>query len=173
MAPLPSSNRTCRFPAYYGPRRLPTRADRSYGFPRSVATRGHAAPGLSGSSTNLSTPASSNHPGRSGRCICSRLHSRYRLHQIRKAGHLRLPNGSESSSHLLRLAPSSAALQTSHAAQFHPARLRSKQPDRSANSWAIGWVPNGKSRSGAAKRIHLPKREGGSRMIPMCSGLMK
>jgi len=112
-----------RLPRYYGPLRLPTRANRSYGFPRLVVTRGHATSGLSGSSTNLSTPAASNHPGRPGCCTRSRLHSRYWLHQIRKAGHLRLPNGTESSSLTLRLTPSFPRASTQRSPSAPPSQL--------------------------------------------------
>src|ERR1700693_4895019 len=63
--------------------------------------------GLPGSSTDLSTRAVPNHPGRPGECTCLLLpHRRFRLHPARKTGRLRLANEAESGSLALRLARS-------------------------------------------------------------------
>src|ERR1700675_1454454 len=61
--------------------------------------------GLPGSSTDLSTRAVPNHPGRPGECTCLLLpHRRFRLHPARKTGHLRLAHEAETGSLALRLA---------------------------------------------------------------------
>src|SRR6202051_1677602 len=64
-----------------------------------------AVPGLPGSSTDLSTRAVPNHPGRPSRCICLLLPHRhfFRLHPARRTGRLRFANEAESGLLALRL----------------------------------------------------------------------
>jgi len=64
-----------------------------------------ALQGLPGSSTDLSTRAVPNHPGRSAGCVRLLLHQRsVWLHPRRRTGHLRFPIEAASGSLALRLA---------------------------------------------------------------------
>jgi hypothetical protein len=72
---------------------------------RALAAFASSLQGLPGSSTNLSTRAVPNHPGRSNGCL--RLLLRHRsvwLHPSRRTGHPRIPIEAESGSLALRLA---------------------------------------------------------------------
>jgi hypothetical protein len=67
-------------PHYYGPLRLPAAAVMQVmDSPQTVSTTlvADSTPGLPGSSTNLSTRALPNHPGRSNGCVCSLLPRRW------------------------------------------------------------------------------------------------
>ena len=65
-------------PRYYGPLRLPTWPQAGYVFPTRVAGNSSTAPGLPGSSADLSARAVPNHPGRSDGCSRSLLPHRQR-----------------------------------------------------------------------------------------------